>query len=190
MVAISFDADDSALEVLGHVRAMRADLPVFVRTEDDANLEAFQKAGATEVVPEILEGSLMLASHLLLTLGVSPAKIVNKIREVHSDRYAVMRCFYKGYEEANSLEVTEVERRSLQSIVVVEGAGSIGKTLRDILPQDLAVEEAPAIKTVVRGEERINDPDLGMVIEVHDVIVAFATPEEVYLLEENILAQH
>jgi hypothetical protein len=29
-----------------------------------------------------------------------------------------------------------------------------------------------------------------MVIEVHDVIVAFATPEEVYLLEENILAQH
>jgi CPA2 family monovalent cation:H+ antiporter-2 len=47
-----------------------AQVPVIVRTIDDTDLEKLRAAGATEVVPEAIEGSLMLASHALALVGV------------------------------------------------------------------------------------------------------------------------
>lgn len=51
MVVISFADEPAALETLQHIRALRLDVPVFVRTRNDSNLKTFQEAGATEVVP-------------------------------------------------------------------------------------------------------------------------------------------
>ena len=42
------------------------------------------QAGATEVIPETMESSLMLASHLLHLLGVPMSKILRKVQEVRS----------------------------------------------------------------------------------------------------------
>src|SRR6185369_2594579 len=48
-----------AMKVLAGARSHAPQVPVIVRTQDDRNLEQLQHAGATEVVPELLEGSLM-----------------------------------------------------------------------------------------------------------------------------------
>lgn len=183
MVVITFSDEDPALKTLKHVREMRLDLPVFVRTKDDSNLNAFQEAGATEVVPETLEGSLMLASHLMLTLGVPTKKIIDKIRTIHADRYEILRGMYRGEDDVMRIEDETESRRSLHSIFVPEGANVINQPLSAIAPN----EEEFYIKSLTRNSERELDPDLATPIQTGDVIVIFATPEEATAIEEQIL---
>lgn len=183
MVVITFSEEAPALETVKHVREMRLDVPLFVRTQDDSNLNAFQEAGATEVVPETLESSLMLASHLLLTLGVPTKKIIDKIRTIHADRYEILRGMYRGEDDHIMIEDQEESRRSLHSIFVPEGANAINKPLSSLAPDD----EEFFIKSLKRNDERISDPGLDTLIHAGDVIVIFATPEETVAIEEQIL---
>ncbi len=183
MVVITFSSEAPSLQVVKHVREMRLDVPLFVRTQDDSNLKAFQDAGATEVVPETLESSLMLASHLLLTLGVPTKKIVDKIRTIHADRYEILRGMYRGEDDFTKIEDEQESRRSLHSIFVPEGATSINQPLSSVTPND----EEFYIKSLTRDSERILDPELNTTIQMGDVIVIFATPEETASIEEHIL---
>ena len=81
----------SALKVLGIVRARRPDLPVVVRAADDAHLDELKRAGATEVVPEVMEGSLMLAAQTLTRLGVPLRRVLGDIEEARERRYELLR---------------------------------------------------------------------------------------------------
>lgn len=184
MLVISFSDEHNALEVVKHVRALRLDLPVFVRTKDDANLEKFQEAGATEVVPELLEGSLMLASHLLLTLGVPASKIMYKIRNVHSNRYQFLQGFFEGNEAINMLE-DGASRLSLHAVTVLPNSFAINKSLKEITA--VAEGEFP-IKAITRNAIRNSSPDPDMIIEEDDVLVLYGTPETLYTLEEMIVS--
>lgn len=183
MVVITFAEEEYALQTVKNVREMRLDLPVFVRTQDDSNLKAFQDAGATEVVPEILESSLMLASHLLLTLGTPTKKIIDKIRTIHADRYEILRGMYRGEDDKSDIEDEIESRRSLHTIFVPEGANAINQPLSAITPND----EEFYIKSLTRNGERLADPAPTMIIELSDVLVIFATPEETTAIEEKIL---
>ncbi len=183
MIVISFADEPAALETLRHIRALRLDIPVFVRTKNDSNLKTFQEAGATEVVPESLEASLMLASHLLLMLGVPASRILFKIRAIHADRYRVIQGFFKGTDEPTLLEEADAARMSLHAITVTENAYAVGKAIEDISD----AENPLAIKVLTRGSTRYPDPDPKMIIQAGDVLVLFATPESLYLLGEKIL---
>jgi voltage-gated potassium channel Kch len=78
-VAITFANTPVALKILHNVHQQRPELPVIVRTVDDSEIDRLLEAGATEVVPEVLEGSLMLASHSLLLLGVPLNRVLKRI---------------------------------------------------------------------------------------------------------------
>ncbi len=183
MVVVTFADETPALQVVKHVREMRLDVPLFVRTQDDSNLKAFQDAGATEVVPETLESSLMLASHLLLTLGVPTKKIIDKIRTIHADRYEILRGMYRGEDDITLIEHEAESRRSLHSIFVPEGANAVDQTLAIIAPD----HEDFYVKSLTRDGERISEPELHLPIKIGDVLVIFATPEETASIEELIL---
>jgi len=183
MLVISFDDEEAALEVLKHVRALRLDLPIFVRTQDDSNLAAFQEAGATEVVPEILEASLMLAAHLLLTLGVPASKVLLKVREAHADRYRMFKGYFQGTDDTNTLETEENERRGLHTITITEGATAAGKSYDELFGTDTP----SPIKMITRESMRITDPEGSIALQPGDVLVVYASPEEFYLFEEKIL---
>jgi CPA2 family monovalent cation:H+ antiporter-2 len=183
MVVISYADEPAALETLRNIRALRLDVPVFVRTRNDSNLKVFQEAGATEVVPESLEASLMLASHLLLMLGVPASRILYKIRAIHSDRYRIIQGFFKGTDDTTLLEEADAARMSLHAVTVTENAYAIGKTITDISDE----ETSSAIKVLTRGSTRFPDPDPKMLIEAGDVLVLYATPEALYILSERIL---
>lgn len=183
MVVVTFSDETPALEVVKHVRTMRLDVPLFVRTQDDSNLHAFQDAGATEVVPETLESSLMLASHLLLTLGVPTKKIIDRIRSIHADRYEILRGMYRGEDDPSMLEDQTESRRSLYSIFVPEGAHAIGQPLSALADYNAEFY----VKSITRDTERLAEPPADMLIKLGDVIVVFATPEESAAIEEKIL---
>ena len=183
MLVITFANENTSLEVLRCARAMRLDLPIFVRTIDDTNLEKFQAAGATEIVPESLESSMMLASHLLLALGISTNKIISRIKNIHADKYEIIRGIFTGADEPNILELEDINRRSLHSIVISENSPFINHAIQVLLPAPSEV----SIKCLTRNTNRYNDPHLTMLLEIGDVLVIFSTPEEAFLLEERVL---
>ena len=90
-VAITFADTPTALKILHHVQQERHDVPVIVRTVDDTRLDELYAAGATGVVPEVLEGSLMLASHSLLLLGVPLNRVLKSIDSVREEREPRLR---------------------------------------------------------------------------------------------------
>ena len=73
------------------MRQHRPDLPVVVRAADDSHLDELKRAGADEVVPEVLEGSLMLAVQTLTRLGIPLERALADVQEVRTKRYSALR---------------------------------------------------------------------------------------------------
>ncbi|MFE8070530.1 cation:proton antiporter [Marinobacteraceae bacterium S3BR75-40.1] len=87
---------DRAIRLIEEVRRENAHLPILVRTRDDSRLVDLQKKGATEVIPETLEASLMLVSHVLTLMDVPAHRIFKDISETRRDRYSILHGYYHG----------------------------------------------------------------------------------------------
>jgi CPA2 family monovalent cation:H+ antiporter-2 len=98
-VVVTYLDVPSALKVLAHTRAHAPQVPVIVRTQDDRDLERLQQAGATEVVPETIEGSLMLASHALALVGVPMRRVIRLARDQRDARYSMLRGYFHGADD-------------------------------------------------------------------------------------------
>ncbi|MCU7248622.1 cation:proton antiporter [Pseudomonas koreensis] len=99
LVVIAVDQSDVALRVLKEARRLNASVPILVRTRDDSQLAELKAAGATEVVPELLESSLMLGSHALIMLGLPAHKVQARVDQIRMDRYRLLHGFYPGAED-------------------------------------------------------------------------------------------
>src|SRR5690606_6979324 len=87
LVVISFDDPQAARTMVVEIRQVRDKVPVLVRTRDDSYLQELQQAGASEVIPETLEASLMLVSHVMAALGLPASKVFETVRQVREERY-------------------------------------------------------------------------------------------------------
>ncbi len=179
-VAITFSDTHAALRILSHVQALRPDVPVIVRTVDDADLERLLKAGATEVVPEVLEGSLMLASHALLVLGTPLNRVLARIREVREARYSLFRGFYHGVTDA--ADAVENLQPRLHSVLLGERAAAVGRTLAD-----MGFDGWVEVTGVRRRGSPSRQPDPGFRFEAGDVVVLLGRPKEIALAEARLL---
>lgn len=86
-VVITLDDAASAARALQAVRAEDADVPVVVRAHDTAQYVMLEEAGATAVVPELVEGSLQLGGRLLLALGQPQDAVEAALDEMRRDSY-------------------------------------------------------------------------------------------------------
>ena len=94
LLVIAVDNTEVAMSVLKEARLITLEVPILVRTRDDSQLTELKAAGATEVVPELLESSLMLASHALILLGLSEKIVQRRVDQVRHDRYHLLEgCF-------------------------------------------------------------------------------------------------
>ena len=98
-VAISYPDTHSAERVIKAVRRQRADVPVVVRVSDEADVARLKAAGATEVIPEVLEGSLLIAAETLAQIGIPMERALSHVRAARAKRYASMREFYEREKE-------------------------------------------------------------------------------------------
>ncbi len=103
-VVVTYPETPSALKVLAWVKEHAPHVPVVVRTHDDKDLEVLRVAGAAEVVPEVIEGSLMLASQTLAHIGIPLKRVIRLVQGQRMTRYALMRDALKHKE---GLEDTE-----------------------------------------------------------------------------------
>jgi CPA2 family monovalent cation:H+ antiporter-2 len=136
-VAVTYLETTSAMKVLTHIQAHAPQVPVVVRTQDDHDLELLQKAGATEVVPEAIEGSLMLASHALALVGVPMRRVIRIIQEQRDARYSLLRGFFRGSDDAS---VDETEQERLSSLSLPLRARCIGRRVGELQLHALGVQ--------------------------------------------------
>ncbi len=175
---------DTALaeKILHHVQELRHDLPVIVRTADERDMDRLTRAGATEVVPEALEASLMLASHALVLVGVPINRVLKRIRQTRSQRYSLLRGFYRGITDRDHDEEDEHQPR-MHSVLLAAGAAAIGRTLDDLDLDSLNCE----VSAVRRRGIRALEPAPETRLEEGDVVVVLGLPEAVMAAEERLL---
>ena len=128
---VSYADTRASMKVLHVAQEAYPALPVIVRTYDDADMDAFREAGATEVVPEVLEGSLMLASHALVLLGVPLNRVVKRIRLFREERYKMFKGFFGGLTDIDKAS-TKQRLNRLHSVEVTAGTFAQGQYLEDI----------------------------------------------------------
>ncbi len=181
-LVVSYADAASALKILGHVQELRPELPVVVRTLDDTDLDKLKQAGAAEVVPEVLEGSLMLASHALMLLGVPLARVVRRVRQVREARYDLLRGFFHGATD-EEFEASEKVQPRLFSIAIGEGAAALGKTLGELDLESLLVQ----VTAVRRRNIRALDPQPETMLEAGDVLILKGAPQDLAAAEIRLL---
>ena len=181
-LVITFADTELALRILHHVRALNPPLPVIVRTLDDANLDRLIAAGASEVVPETFESSLMLASHALVLLGVPLRRVVRRVREVREGRYSLMRGFFHG-ESDESEDFDDAQEARLHSVTLAPGAVAAGRPLGDLALEKMGV----AVTALRRQETRMISPGPQTVLREGDVVVLRGTAEQLAEAELRLL---
>jgi CPA2 family monovalent cation:H+ antiporter-2 len=181
-VVITFANPEVALRILRAVRELRADVPILVRTQDDTKLEELQAAGATEVVPETFEASLMLLSHLLLLLKLPVPRVIRTVNEIRSHRYSMLRQYFPAA-DAEHLDGTHAFREELHSVILPPHAWAVGRSIAE-----LAARGSRAVVSAVRRDGIVGrEPSPDTLFKEGDVVVVCGTPEAVEHAETLLL---
>jgi CPA2 family monovalent cation:H+ antiporter-2 len=179
-LVVTYASTPSALKVLHHANELVPTLPVIVRSHDDADLDKLLAAGATEVVPEALEGSLMLASHALVMLGVPLRRVVHRVQSARDERYTSLRGYFHGASDLP--DDSEALNVRLQSVALIEGAAAIGKTL-----WQMALEQFDTEVTMLRRGKLRLDMTPDTLLQQGDILVLRGTAENILRAEKRLL---
>ena len=182
-LVISFSDPSTALAIVRSVRRLNSTLPVLVRTQDDTRVEELKRAGATEVVPETFEASLMLVSHTLLLLQVPMSRVVRTVGDIRAHRYSMLRSIVRR-DSALPIDESHSYREELKSVVLPPGSWAVGRSLADVRAAGADVIFTGVRRTGILGRE----PDAGMALRAGDVVVIYGLPEALEHAETVLLA--
>jgi CPA2 family monovalent cation:H+ antiporter-2 len=179
-LVVTYADTPATLHLLSVTRQLAPALPVLVRTAADGDLELLRGAGATEVVPEIVEGSLMLASHALALSGVPLPRVIGRMRSIRDDRYQMLRGHFHGADDRQSENIEETHPR-LHTVTIESGAAVVGRSLSSLPISSCRVT------ALVRAGRRMVDPSPDLSIEAGDTLVLAGTVEQVNRAEAGLL---
>lgn len=179
-VVISYTDTPSALKILHLVQSHSPQVPVVVRTIDDSDLERLRAAGATEVVPEAIEGSLMLASHALVLVGVPMRRVIRLTRDARDARYGLLRGFFHG---ADDDTVEEINQARLMSVTLPTASHHAGLALGLLALPSSGV----TVVSVRRANGAVLQAAEQLLLGAGDTLVLSGLPEALALAEERLL---
>ena len=181
-VVVSYHDTQSALKILRLVQEHAPRVPVIVRTIDDSDLERLRAAGATEVVPEAIEGSLMLASHALALVGVPIRRVIRVVQEQRDARYSLLRGYFHGADDDTADELGSVR---LHSVTLTAGCACVGQTVAAQALHAVGV----TVASVRRASGAASQPDDEVLLAAGDTLVLSGLPEPLALAEEKLLSR-
>ncbi len=179
-VVVTYHDTPSALKVLRLVQQHAPKVPVVVRTVDDTDLDRLRAAGATEVVPEALEGSLMLASHALALVGVPMRRVIHITRDARDKRYGLLRGYFHG---ADDDTVEALAQARLLSVTLPGASPVVGQTIERLALHAVGVRVA-SLRTAQGHAGSAHDET---VLQAGDTLVLSGLPEALALAEAKLL---
>ncbi len=184
VLVVSYHNIRSTLKILEHVQELHPELSVVARVMDESEVDVLKKAGVTEVVAEIMEGSLMLASHALMFVNISTGRILRRIRSIREQRYSLLRGFYHGVsDETNEVNENLFPHLHLHTLTILPAAAAINKTLAEINLKTLTVEVIAVRRRNIRGLL----PSVDTKLEAGDVVVLKGTQENLAAAEIKLM---
>ena len=175
-VVVTYLDVPGAIKVLSHIRAHAPQVPVIVRTQDDHDLERLREAGATEVVPEAIEGSLMLASHALALVGVPMRRVIRVVQDQRDARYNLLRGYFHGADDDG---IDELHHERLSTVTLTIAAKCLGKPLGRLALHALGVR----VVSVRRQNGKLAPPNDELLLEDGDTLVLSGKAETLALAE-------
>ena len=179
-VVVSYPNTASALKILNLVHEHAPRVPVIVRTIDDSDLEKLREAGAAEVVPEAVEGSLMLAAQALALVGVPMQRVIRLTRDARDARYRLLRGYFHG---ADDDTVQELQQARLASVTLPLVAACLGRRLAEQALHATGVQ----VVSIRLASGRVLVPDESQVLSAGDTLVLSGLPAALALAEEKLL---
>ncbi len=174
LLVVTFNEAHTAERIILQARKRRAEIPILVRTLEERDLDRLEQAGATAVVPEILESSLLIARVMLERLDVTPEEIDELIERERADRYRSLRGRFRG--EA------ELLAEALHSVTIHDDSAAVGKTLRDFDFNARGVHVEALRRAGIRGEE----PDAELQLTSGDVLVLRGAADALARMEDEL----
>ncbi len=180
LLVVTFDDPRLAERILHTARELNPNIRVLVRTRDDTHLDALISAGAEEVVPEVLEASLMLVAHALMMLDVPFDRVIATLRKTRRERYRMLQGYYHG----DTLPTTDSAGnpyRLLHAVTLSDKARGIGRSIADCALRDVE------IRAVKRHDKTLERPDEELVLEPGDTVILYGPLEAVEAAENRLL---
>ncbi|MEO5797135.1 MAG: monovalent cation:proton antiporter-2 (CPA2) family protein [Rhodoferax sp.] len=179
-LVVTYVEVQGALKVLDHATTHAPQVPVIIRTRDDHDLERLRAAGAAEVVPEAIEGSLMLASHALALVGVPMRRVIRVVQNQRDARYSMLRGYFHG---ADDDTVDTLRNARLSTFTLPAGAKAIGKPLSQLALHALGVH----VVNLRRNNGRSQTIEEDTRLEDGDTLVLSGIPEDLSIAEQKLL---
>ncbi|MEN9911944.1 MAG: hypothetical protein RI956_388 [Pseudomonadota bacterium] len=191
ILIITFSNTAEQLKVLQDVQSLAPHLPVVVRTlheVGDTDYHYLLQAGNThiDIVPERLEGTLMLASHALLRLGIPMRKMLHAVQQARGQGYQNISSYFHGVDDSNNSPSFDDIR--LHTVVLTESAWAVGKTVAacfvrlsylGLLPTQLSVQTIrSSLGDLLDGED---------MCDLDTVWVLKGTLSSLHLAEEHLM---
>ena len=183
MVVVCVDSAEHAELIVRRVRALQPQLPVLVRTQDDSHLDELRESGATEVVPEILEGSLMLVSHVLVMLDVPVNKVLHRVQQARRARYKQLKGFFYGA-GADMTADSSKRPQQLHPVTLAQDSAGTGCNLGALNLEAMGVE----VTALRRGENEQPYPANNELLRAGDTLVLMGYPENIEAAEAHLLS--
>ncbi len=178
-VVVTYLDVPSALKVLDLARTHAPQVPAIVRTQDDRDLEKLRTGGATEVVPEALEGSLMLASHALALVGVPVRRVLRIVQAQREARYNLLRGYFHGADDP----AHDGDGERLGTVTLPLGTRVGGRRLGDFALQAMGVR----VVSLRRSNGHAVDVDDALTLMDGDTLVLSGQVEPLARAEEKLL---
>ena len=125
-LVLTMDEPVLSVQIVKKVRAWVPDLPIIARARDIEHAAELYQAGATNAVPEALEGSLQLSEAVLVENGVAMGPVIASIHELRD-------IYRKQIQEEGDLE----HEPKLKSMSTSTGQA----TADDLVPDGLSPQE-------------------------------------------------
>ena len=181
LVVIAFGEDKQSAEVIQKVRSLSPEVPILVRTRNDDNLDMLHAAGANEVVPESLEGSLMLVSQVLSLTGVPFSRIMRRVQKERKNHYNHLHGFFQG--EHTDMSPEAIDRIEFaHAILINNDSFGCGKSIKS-LSFDKKRVHVIALK---RGDTETESPDESTLLQAQDTLIVRGKPRRVERIERFV----
>jgi CPA2 family monovalent cation:H+ antiporter-2 len=183
-VVVTLGDAHGAERIISHAHRLAPDLPVIARTKDDSHLERLEAAGASDVVPDTVEASMMLAGHLLHRLDVPADEVLRLTQKAREDHYRRLRGYFHGAALSDLAHLEERDPFRLHTVVLPEGCNAEGKRITDLGLDAGAVTVNALRREGIVGEQ----PEPELVLQAGDALVLQGPAEEIQRAEERLLA--
>ncbi|HWT53806.1 MAG TPA: cation:proton antiporter [Rhodocyclaceae bacterium] len=132
VLVVTFADTHVSMKILHLAHELRPELPVVVRTAEEADVDKLVAAGAAEVVPEALESGIMLSTHALALLGVPMSRVIKRLRTTREQYYTTFRGAFSGTSYDDGPAMPEADQARLHAVHLPVGAHVLGKCMADV----------------------------------------------------------